>query len=161
MKLLARIIATGFGVGYFPLAPGTAGSLMGVLLYWFLPEISPLLLGGIIVLLSFLGIYSATLIENEQIARLGIEKGHDAQIIVIDEIVGVLIALLFIPKTFFYTTLAFVFFRLFDILKPPFINQSQKLPGGWGIMMDDILAGIYSNVLLQIFLFFKIGLTIP
>ena len=70
----------------------------------------------------------------------------------IDEIVGMWISLLFLPKTFFVILLAFIFFRLFDILKPPPARQLEPLPNGWGIMLDDVMAGIYANLAVRLVL---------
>ena len=139
---------TGLGTGYAPIAPGTAGSLLGLVLFFLFP------LNGwywlvITVLVFFIGVWTSTIIEKE--------KGEDPPIVVIDEVVGQWVALLFIP---FYSLkiyiLAFLLFRLFDVRKPPPIDQSQRLKAGYGIMIDDVLAGIYANIILQ--LIFRTGL---
>lgn len=150
MNFLARIISTGLGVGYFPLAPGTMGSLAILIAYWICPEMSSLQLSMIILALSALGIYTATITENEMKSKLGPDRGNDPGIIVIDEIIGMLIALLFIPKTMFFLITAFILFRIFDIAKPYPARKMEKLPGGWGIVLDDIMAGIYANIVIQI-----------
>ncbi len=150
MKLLARIISTGLGTGYFPIAPGTMGSLAILIVYWICPEISSLQLLLIIFGLSAVGIYTATVTEREMTSKLGQDKGSDPGIIVIDEIIGMLIALLFIPKTTFFLITAFVLFRIFDIAKPYPARKMEKLHGGWGIVLDDVVAGIYANIVIQI-----------
>lgn len=150
MKLLARIISTGLGTGYFPIAPGTMGSLAILIVYWICPEISSLQLLLIIFGLSAVGIYTATVTEREMTSKLGQNKGSDPGIIVIDEIIGMLIALLFIPKTTFFLITAFVLFRIFDIAKPYPARKMEKLHGGWGIVLDDVVAGIYANIVIQI-----------
>ena len=150
MKLLARIISTGLGTGYFPIAPGTMGSLAILIVYWICPELSSLQLLLIIIGLSAVGIYTATITEREMTSRLGQDKGIDPGIIVIDEIIGMLIALLFIPKTTFFLITAFVLFRIFDIAKPYPARKMEKLHGGWGIVLDDVVAGIYANIVIQI-----------
>ena len=146
MKIIKYIIATAFGVGYVPLAPGTAGSILCLLIVYFW---SPLPLFGYILLLLvlfFLGVYSGSQLEKD--------LGHDPSIVVIDEVVGMGIGLLLLPQNYIWFFIAFLLFRLFDISKPPPINLSQKLPGGWGIMMDDVIAGLYTLVLVQMIRYF-------
>jgi phosphatidylglycerophosphatase A len=142
MKLLHYFIATGFGTGYIPLAPGTAGSLLTVFVIYFLSPISSWILIVSLLILFCLGIYSSHYVE-----RL---KGIDPSIVTIDEIVGMGISLLFIPKNWLLFLIAFLFFRLFDIAKPPPINKSQEIGGGLGIMLDDIIAGVYAFICLFI-----------
>ncbi len=141
-------IGTGLGTGYAPIAPGTAGSLLGLALIYFFPlnNYYWLLLSGFFFAL---GVWTSTLIEKE--------KGEDPSIVVIDEVVGQWVALLFLPlySPVVYI-LAFLLFRLFDVRKPPPIDQSQRLKAGWGIMIDDVLAGVYANIVLQ--LIFRTGL---
>lgn len=150
MNLLARIISTGLGVGFFPLAPGTMASLAILIIYGICPEISSLQLAMIIVGLSVVGIYTATITENEMKRKLGQERGNDPGIIVIDEIIGMLVALLFLPKTALFLITAFILFRIFDITKPFPARKMEQLPGGWGIVLDDVVAGIYANIIIQI-----------
>ena len=152
MTFISKLISTFFGVGLFPYAPGTMGSLAIVIIYWFLPEMNSLELSALIVFVSLLGVYTATITEKEFVNKLGVE-GHDPGIIVIDEVAGMLIALIAIPKNIYYVIAAFILFRIFDILKPFPIKQFEKLPKGWGIMFDDIVAGIYANIILQIIIF--------
>ena len=147
-----KLIATGFGSGYSPFAPGTAGSLVGCLLLWglqvFLPEQfsggwqqahNLLILTGLFFLL---GVWASQKMEAEW--------GHDAQKIVADEIAGVWVAMIAVPVTLLNLALAFALFRLFDIWKPLGIRRMEKLPGGWGVMGDDLLAGIYAGVCLHL-----------
>jgi len=150
MSNLAKIISTAFGVGYFPLAPGTMGSLAALIVYWISPEITAIQLAMIILGISALGIYTATITEREMKNKLGQERGIDPGIVVIDEVIGMLIALLFVPKTAFYLIAAFIFFRIFDITKPYPIRRMEKFPGGWGIVLDDVIAGIYANIAIQL-----------
>ncbi len=143
-RLLIFSIGTGLGAGYAPLAPGTAGSLLAVIVFLLWPQN---VLCWIFVTLFFLliGIPVSTFIEKE--------KGEDPSLVVIDEVVGQWTTLLFLPFFNWKVALAgFFLFRLFDIWKPFPINLSQKLPAGWGIMVDDVLAGIYGNMVLQIIL---------
>lgn len=150
MSILAKIISTIFGVGYFPLAPGTMGSLAALIVYWICPEINALQLAMIILGISALGIYTATITEREMKNKLGQERGIDPGIVVIDEVIGMLIALLFVPKTALFLIAAFIFFRIFDITKPYPIRRMEKFPGGWGIVLDDVIAGIYANIAIQL-----------
>ncbi len=83
------------------------------------------------------------------------ELGHDARPIVIDEILGMGLALLFVPKKIVYYVIAFVLFRLLDIVKPFPARQAEKLPSGWGVMADDLVAGVYANVVVQVFLYMR------
>lgn len=141
--MLHRLIATGGGAGYFPKMPGTFATLIGILLYY--PVHSLAILSQVIVTLFFFGIglISATHLEKE----IGVK---DPGQIVIDEIVGIWIALFLIPFDWHALLLAFVLFRFFDIQKPLGIRQVQSFHSGWGIMLDDALAGVYTNIVLQI-----------
>lgn len=150
MNYLARIISTGLGVGYFPLAPGTMGSLAILIVYWICPEMNSLQLLLIIIGLTAIGIFTATITEQQMKSKLGQDRGTDPGIIVIDEIIGMLIALIAVPKTTFYLIAAFILFRIFDIVKPYPARKMEQLPGGWGIVLDDLVAGIYANLLIQI-----------
>ena len=135
-------IASGGGVGVAPVAPGTAGSLLGLLVYVLLPEWPPMVWVGITLIFFFIGVWAAT--ESESL------WGHDAGRIVIDEIVGMWVALLFLPRTVRIALLGFFIFRFFDIVKPFPADRSQRLKAGWGVMVDDVIAGIYTNVVLQL-----------
>ena len=140
-KILESIATLGF-IGYLPKAPGTFGSVPPFLLVVFIkPDDVLLLIFSAVVLI--LGILAAQ--RAEQV--LGKDSGH----IVIDEFCGYLIAVLFLPKTLAYLTAALILFRFFDILKPPPIRRIEKtVPGGAGVMMDDVLAGIYANICRQV-----------
>lgn len=141
---IARFLGTGFYSGYFPKAPGTIGSAVALLLYLFFSWFrgSSLLIGA--GLFFLIGLWASALIEKE--------VGHDAPIINIDEIVGMWLTLLFLPPELplYWLGVAFLLFRFFDIVKPFPVGWSQKLPSGWGVMMDDVLAGVYANVILRI-----------
>jgi len=144
---MAKILATTFGTGYSPVAPGTMGALFMLIIYYFMPPISTLTLGIIILIIFIIGVWVASIAEAE--------LGHDASQINIDEVLGMLINLFLFEKTIFNLVGAFIFFRLFDILKPFPVNISQKLPRGWGVMLDDVLAGIYGNFALRIIILAK------
>jgi phosphatidylglycerophosphatase A len=145
LRLFNTIVATGFGTGYVPLAPGTAGSLLSALIIYFFIPTSSSLLPFFILLFFVLGVYSGTAMEDIY--------GHDPSLVVIDEMIGMGISLLYVPRIWWLFLIAFVLFRLFDILKPRPINAIQKLPGGWGIMLDDVLAGIYALFIVHLVLY--------
>lgn len=148
-------IATFFGVGYTPVAPGTAGALAGGVLFFLIGLL--LTNSGLdyfSIQIIFISITIAVmLIGVRSIKRLANIWGHDAQQIVIDEVVGVWIAMLFIPFTWLNYLLAFILFRIFDIVKPFFIKKIDKLKSSWSIMLDDVVAGVYANLVLQLFIY--------
>lgn len=132
----ARIVATWFGAGLVPKAPGTAGSLAAIPLYLLLLRFGgPLahLIATLVV--TVVGIWAA--------GRVEVETGtKDPQIVVVDEVAGMLIALLPGPPSFATIAVAFVAFRVFDSTKPWPVSRLERLPGGMGIMFDDVGAGI-------------------
>ena len=135
-------VATFLGIGKIPWAPGTWASLAAIpFFYPFLGK--PLQLAEILVGVYFLGVYTSTQMEKE----VG-EK--DPSSAVIDEVLGMGVAMVAIPQQWPFVVMAFVLFRLFDIWKPFPIRRLEKLPGGWGIMTDDLVAGIYANIWIQI-----------
>ncbi len=149
-----RYIAAGFGAGFAPAAPGTFGSIFGLILLWILHQLVPALfsytplgifLFSLLILVTLLGgIY----ISNELIAT---ETDKDPKWIVIDEIVGMWISLLLIPFTWYYLLIAFALFRFFDIKKPFHVGWADReLKGGMGIMMDDVIAGAYTNICMHL-----------
>jgi phosphatidylglycerophosphatase A len=145
---ITLLICTCLGTGYFPKMPGTAGSALAVVVYLLLPATIFASFTGHVLFMLVILILMAALIP---IASSG-EKilGHDDGRIVIDEFLGYLAATVFLPHNLLTALTAFVFFRFFDILKPEPVNRLQKLPGGTGIMADDLMAGIYANICGQI-----------
>lgn len=139
----ASWVATGAGVGYFPVVPGTAGSLVGLSLFLLLRNLSPLDYGLLLVFLFPVGVYTAGLSES----FLG---RKDAGQIVIDEIYAMLLVPALLPVSWLWWIAGFLLFRLFDIAKPFPIRSFEKLPGGWGIMMDDLSAALYTVLLLRL-----------
>ena len=133
---LWRIAATFFYLGKLPIAPGTWGSMGALILWLFLPVTTSVHL-PVILTLFVLGVYS-----SQQVAKY--MQVHDPSEVVIDEAVGMGISLFMLPHSYGLYLLAFIVFRIFDILKPSFIYQVQNLPGGWGIMLDDVLAGLFT-----------------
>jgi phosphatidylglycerophosphatase A len=138
------LLATGASVGRIPWAPGTFGSLLGIPVAWGLADIGLGATAGILPAL----ILGSVWIAGEAERLLG---RRDAGCIVIDEIVGMFTALAGMPATLFNLAAGFVAFRVFDITKPfPARHIDARVPGGWGIVLDDVVAGIYSNLLLRI-----------
>jgi phosphatidylglycerophosphatase A len=145
MKSLLRngalFISTCAGTGFFPIAPGTIGTGVALVFWWFLLPVQPLIALAIIAFSFFIGVWSAGIAEEVW--------GADPGRVNWDEWVGTLITVWFLPKTLFVLIAAFVLFRIFDILKPWPIYCLEKLPDGWGVMADDVMAGIYSNLILH------------
>ncbi len=140
-------LASVFGVGFIPFAPGTFGTLFAAAVYLLLPTSlfsgqGWYWLGGALLLKTGAAIWLSGKAEKT--------LGHDAPAIVIDEFCGYFVAILFLPKTLLIAVYAFVLFRLFDITKPFPANVSQRLPGGWGIVVDDLIAGVYANLVIQL-----------
>ncbi len=146
--LLPAIIGSGFGSGYCPVAPGTAGALLAVLIWFGLAGFmgDPLLkLVTLLLVVCFyvLGVWSAN--------RLSPYWGEDPSRVVVDEVIGTWISLLAVPAgSLWYGLAAFALFRFFDIVKPCGVRQMESMPGGVGVMMDDVLAGIYGFAVLYI-----------
>jgi phosphatidylglycerophosphatase A len=138
MHTLIMIIATGFYSGYLPKAPGTWGSLVGLLLFFLLHALSWQIYLAVVAGLLVVGTFAAG--EAEKIM-----DRKDPGLVVIDEIVGMLITMIAIPATPLAMALGFILFRIFDIWKPfPIHLIDQRFHGGLGIMLDDVVAGIYS-----------------
>jgi phosphatidylglycerophosphatase A len=139
---IVLFIALGAYSGRFPIAPGTAGTAVGVLLYLLLQDLSPLWYGAACVGATVLGTWAAGYAD----CILGTK---DSPSIVIDEIAGFLIAMFLIPFAWGSVVAGFILFRFFDILKPWPLKRLQDVPGGPGVMLDDIGAAAYTNVILQ------------
>jgi phosphatidylglycerophosphatase A len=139
---VARWIATVGGLGYAPFAPGTVTSLPIALAVWWLHPGDTALLGATAVVAT-IGIWAAGREEE----RLG---AKDPRVIVIDEVAGMLIACYGHPRTLLWVLGLFLLFRVFDVVKPLGIHQLQLLPGGFGVVLDDLLAGVYSSLLGQL-----------
>jgi phosphatidylglycerophosphatase A len=137
---VAVFIAAGGGLGLCPVAPGTSGSLAGILFAW-LALMTNIYYGALIFLaLSVIAVLTAEITAN-------IVKQKDPRFIVIDEIAGMALALAWLPFTPHVIFIQFVLFRAVDIFKPfPIDWLDKRLPGGWGIVMDDIAAGIIVNL---------------
>ena len=146
---ISRLVATLFFIGFCPLAPGSVASILAVgayllvknnaLIYFFLTGVS-----------LILGFWSANLAENSF-------TGKDPRQIVIDEFSSMLLVYFFIPFSWKFLIIGFLLFRFFDILKVPLLKKLERLPRGYGIMLDDITAAILTNIILQILRFFPLS----
>jgi phosphatidylglycerophosphatase A len=143
VDLLARGVATAFGSGYSPVAPGTAGSAVGLLLFWPMAGWRwPWQVGACLALL-LVGALAATRVAE----RVGLK---DPGIVVVDEVLGQWVTLLALPFTPATAVLGFLLFRAMDIVKPWPARDLERLPGGWGIMADDVAAGVYAHLALRV-----------
>ncbi len=143
-NIIIKTMATFFYVGYLPFVPGTYGSIAGVFLFYLLKDniFLHILITGALIILGFLVSGRAEALFNKK----------DAKYIVIDEVAGMLLALLFIPYDIKLLIIAFILFRILDALKPYPSDALQNLKGSAGIMSDDIIAGLYVNIILQVVL---------
>ena len=151
MTRLAVFIATVGYCGYFPIAPGTVGSAAGLLFYlavWWAQ--SPVFEVALILVLFAAGVWAGTTSERY---FGGIDPGP----IVMDEVVGMLITLAFIPVSITGALIGFLLFRVFDVIKPFPAGRFEKLHGGLGVMADDAMAAIYANMALRIVLYLRPG----
>jgi phosphatidylglycerophosphatase A len=143
LDVLAKIVATGLGSGYSPIAPGTAGSAVGLLLFWPLQSLPVAVQIAATVALFFVGVVAST-----RVARgLGVE---DPGLVVVDEVVGMWTSLLLLPFNAWTAAAGFLLFRVMDVFKPYPARQFEALPEGWGIMSDDVMAGVYANLVLRV-----------
>jgi phosphatidylglycerophosphatase A len=145
LKNIIEIFVTVFYSGKSPKAPGTVGTLMAIPIAWLLSKyLNPLSVMIVVFLLLILGVLACEMYLKEK-------GGEDRQEIVIDEVVGYLIATLWLPWTWQTIFATFILFRLLDILKPgPIGAVDRKVKGGLGVMLDDVFAGLIVNVVLQV-----------
>ena len=145
-----KLIATFFGIGYIEKGGGTIAAAVFCLIYIFLPlnyyrgfwqVLATIAVFGI-------GVWSA--------GKVDAIWGEDSNKVVIDEVAGMMITLLFIPPQFKFITAGFILFRFFDIAKPLLIKKMELLPKGWGVMADDVLAGFYAHIILQLIVRYKL-----
>jgi phosphatidylglycerophosphatase A len=146
MKLFSKMAATFFGVGFFPMAPGTITSAIIVLLYkFFLHRLS-----WPFYLFLFFVLFALGIIVSDVYSRM--LKKEDPRTVVIDEAAGQFIALFLLSPQWTICGATFILFRFFDIVKPFPIKKVETFPGGFGIMLDDIVAAIFSGILINLFL---------
>ena len=142
---LNKIIASIFGIGFLK-GGGTYAALVTCGFIWMLWQSpafqNPFYLLVITIVITLLGVYVSNKVEPDW--------GEDSSRVVIDEVAGMLIAMLFIPANIYFLLAGFILFRFFDIVKPLYIRKMEALPSGTGVMMDDVLAGLYSNILLWV-----------
>jgi phosphatidylglycerophosphatase A len=145
MNFLILLFASGFGAGFSPVVPGTMGTLAAIPIYYFISSISSPLYEVTLVTFFFFSSWIAGQAEQYW-------KEKDDRRIVIDEIMGFLVTMLWAPRTPFSIVAGFVLFRFFDILKPFPVHRVEQVKAGYGVVLDDVLAGIYSNILLHLVL---------
>ncbi len=137
--------AAGFGAGFSPVVPGTVGTLFAVPIYFFISSISSPLYEVTLAAFFFLSSWIAGQAERHWGKK-------DDRRIVIDEIMGFLVTMLWVPRTPFSIAAGFILFRFFDILKPYPIRRLERVESGFGVVLDDVLAGVYANVVLHVLL---------
>jgi phosphatidylglycerophosphatase A len=143
MKNILLLIATYFNIGKFPKAPGTVATFATIPLWWALTQTGPIIYMIVTFILAGLGIVAAQAFESTC-------EHHDSKEIVIDEVVGFLITMVWLPVTWQSLVLGLIIFRFLDIVKPPPIRQLDKhVKGGLGVMADDIVAGLIGSLILQ------------
>jgi phosphatidylglycerophosphatase A len=151
MERFHRLISTCLGIGYTPKGGGTVAAVACCIAWYFAGaggNESVFVEIAVTLAILTLGIWSANKVEEKW--------GKDSSRVVIDEVAGMCITLLLVPIRWQYVLIGLVLFRFFDIAKPLYIRKMEKLNGGWGVMMDDVLAGIYSNIVLQLIVLTKI-----
>lgn len=143
--LAGLAVATVFGVGYAPMAPGTFGSAAGLIVWWLLPA-SPAVQALAIVAIFFAGSWGGSVAERH-FGRT------DPGQVVIDEVMGMLITLFLNPVGWPGAVAGFLLFRIFDVIKPYPANRLERLHGGFGVMADDGMAAVYANLVLRLGLY--------
>ncbi|MGB9720222.1 MAG: phosphatidylglycerophosphatase A [bacterium] len=147
IRILKMGFITGLGTGYVPIAPATFACFIGIVLWYFLVDF-PFIYWAV-----FLTLFIWGLTISQEFVK---EWGKDPRKIVVDEYAAILIPLYFVPKKILPLCIAFVLFRVFDVIKPPPLRQLEKLSGAWGIMFDDVGAAVYTTIIVIIIRFFFI-----
>jgi phosphatidylglycerophosphatase A len=147
--LFHKLAATVFGIGYLGKGVGTIAAFFGCICWYLLFKNDAAIPYAILLTIAItaLGVWSGNKVEPLW--------GKDHGRVVIDELAGMFITVLFVPVTIPYILIGFILFRFFDILKPLLIRKLEAWPGGWGVMADDVLAGIYANMVLQVIVWLK------
>ncbi len=147
MKRVSIFLATGCYVGYSPLIPGTAGTLAAIPLYLILSRLSPLYYLAIVFGSICVAIWASDVAEV-------LLQSRDCRHIVIDEMVGFMVAMFMVPSTLRNILLGFFLFRALDIIKPfPIRTLEERVRGGYGVVLDDIVAGVYTNLIIHVLRF--------
>jgi phosphatidylglycerophosphatase A len=146
MMNLYKWIASCFGIGYIK-GGGTIAALVTCIGWWLVQADGSfqIMMIPATAAIIILGIWTGNRVEKDW--------GKDSSRVVIDEVAGMCISLLFIPVSIQWVLIGLVLFRFFDIVKPFYIRKAEALPAGWGVMADDVLAGVYSNLVLQIIIY--------
>ncbi len=149
LNFLERLLGSGFYTGYIPYASGTFASIVALAIYWIPGFENPYIIITATVLLFIYGIFIGNKFEAIY--------GKDPSQCTIDEVVGMWLSLLFLPKSIVVSLYSFLIWRILDILKPPPARDLEKMKGGLGIMLDDFVSGIYTLMIVRIIIaFFKI-----
>lgn len=146
MKRVVIFLATGCYVGYSPLIPGTTGTLVAIPIYFFLSRLSPLYYIAILLGSIYIAIWAS---DGAEVLL----QSRDCRHIVIDEMVGFLVAMFMVPPTLRNILLGFFLFRALDIIKPFPIRALEGWRGGYGVVLDDIVAGVYTNLVIHVLRF--------
>ena len=142
LNIFEKILGSGFYSGYFPVASGTVGSLVALIIY-FIPGFEQwFIIVPLTIIFAAYGIYVGTKFE--------IVYGKDPAECTIDEIVGLWISLIALPKTILIAIIAFLLWRILDIIKPPPARNLERLKGGIGIMIDDVISGLYTLIIMHL-----------
>ncbi len=144
LNFFEKLLGSGFYTGYIPFIPGTYGSFAALIIYYIPGFENPFILIPAIIIFTFYGIYVGNKFE--------IVYGKDPSECTIDEVVGMWISLLFLPKTVIISISTFIIWRILDIIKPFPARNFEKLKGGLGIIMDDIASGIYTLIIVHLIL---------
>jgi phosphatidylglycerophosphatase A len=150
MKQLHKLIATFGGIGYIGKGGGSIAAAVFCVLWYFFPVTGYHGLFTVLIAIAIctFGTWSSNVVDAFW--------GKDSSKVVIDEVAGMIITLLFVPVQWKYLLAGFILFRFFDIVKPLYIRRMEQLPKGWGVMADDYLAGIYARALMQVLIATKI-----
>ncbi len=146
MMKVHKWISSCFGIGFIK-GGGTIAALVTCVVLWLIPvDSNDTIMIALTVAVCIVGVVSSHMVEKDW--------GKDSSRVVIDEVAGMCVSLVWVPFSIQWILAALVLFRFFDIAKPLYIRRAEALPGGWGVMADDILAGVYSNIVLQVVIFF-------
>ncbi len=142
INFFEKFIGSGFYTGYFPIASGTVGSLAAIVIY-LIPGFENLLIiiPATLIFMAY-GIFVGTKFENQY--------GKDPSECTVDEVVGTWISLIALPKTLWIIVAAFFLWRILDIIKPPPARNLERLKGGLGIMIDDVISGLYTLIIMHL-----------